>query len=242
MQPRDPRSFDHVAGEFDFWASLERRPDFFVQRLPHRRTRALDIGCGSGILAFELARHFTSVVGIDISQPMLEIARRNRSAANIEYRRQDVNLLVLNEKFDLIVSHTTFHHLKDIPKTLNTLKAALQPGGRLILVDNYLRWRGLLRYPPAFRIGTLLNLPFEIRRHGIRNAWRLFLSRLSSSWVEHVRRDFLLSEQEFREIYGQALPSASFARMKYFMGVVWDSPTGGAGKDIPLPAASGSSA
>src|SRR4051812_8922923 len=100
MKPHDPRSFDHLAEEFDFWASLERSPDFFLRHLPDRRNRVLDIGCGTGILTFELARHFTSVMGIDISEAMLEIARRKRGAANIEYRCQDANQLVLDEKFD----------------------------------------------------------------------------------------------------------------------------------------------
>src|SRR6266853_55729 len=117
LKSRDPRSFDHLAEEYDFAASLERRPDFFLSHLPQRHRRVLDVGCGTGILALELSRHFESVVAIDISEPMLAIARRKRAAANIEYRLADANQLVLERKFDAIVSHTTFHHLEDVPRT-----------------------------------------------------------------------------------------------------------------------------
>src|ERR1700733_920059 len=66
----DSRSFDHLADEYDFVASLEQNPAFFLKHLPERHRRVLDVGCGTGILAHELSRHFTSVVGIDISEPM----------------------------------------------------------------------------------------------------------------------------------------------------------------------------
>src|ERR1035437_705743 len=46
----DPRSFDHLAEEYDFAASLERRPDIFLSHLPQRRHRVLDVGCGTGVL------------------------------------------------------------------------------------------------------------------------------------------------------------------------------------------------
>ena len=131
----DPRSFDHLADEFDFVATLSSKPAFFLRNLPSRRDCALDVGCGSGILAYELSRFFTQVVAIDISIPMLEMARKKRPAPNIDYRFGDANDLDVVGPFDAIVSRTTLHHVDDLPATLRRLRSLLRPGGRLIVVD-----------------------------------------------------------------------------------------------------------
>ena len=220
----DPQSFDHLAEEYDFVASLVRKPDFFLSHLPQHRRRVLDVGCGTGVLAFELSRHFESVVGIDISEPMLAIARGKRAAANIEYRRADANELVLEQKFDAIVSHTTFHHLENVPRTLGVLKAALEPGGRLILIDNVAGKFAFARHPFLYVVFSCLRLPLDIWRFSLRPAWRFFRFCVSPSWIAYVTTDRYLSADGFREVYGQLLPGASFTRLKYFMGVVWQAP------------------
>jgi len=233
LRDYDPRSFDHLAEEYDFAASLERRPDFFLSHLPQRRRRVLDVGCGTGILASELSRHFESVVAIDISEPMLAIARRKRAAGNIEYQQADANQLVLEQKFDAIVSHTTFHHLEDVPRTLGVLKAALEPGGRLILVDNVIGKIVFARHPFLYRAFSCLRLPFDMLRLGLYPAWRLFRFRASNSWIAHTKTDQFLSTDGFREMYGPLLPGASFTRLKHFMGVVWEVPVDDASNNRP---------
>src|ERR1700759_426421 len=111
MSPRshNPSSFDHMAELYDAATSIERKHEFFLENLPRRRGRVLDIGCGTGLLAWELSKHFESVLAIDISEPMLAIARAKRSAPNIEYRLADASAAVIEGTFDAIVSHTTFH-------------------------------------------------------------------------------------------------------------------------------------
>jgi len=219
---RDPQSFDRLAEEYDFAASLERRPDFFVDNLPARRRRALDVGCGTGILALELARHFESVLAVDVSEPMLAIARLRRLAPNVEYRRADAERLEVEGEFDAIVSHTTFHHLTDPRATLARLRRALAPAGRLLLVDNVARRPALPRH--VFVIGALLGFPATLRDHGLRAAWRLLRFRLSRPWLEHLLSDRYLSEERFRALFGAELPGARFERMGVFMSLVWEAP------------------
>jgi ubiquinone/menaquinone biosynthesis C-methylase UbiE len=221
----NPQSFDHLAEQYDLAASLERRPDFFLAHLPRQRLRVLDVGCGTGILACDLSRHFESVVAIDISEPMLAIARAKRAAGNVEYRLADANRLAPGEAFDAIVSHTTFHHLDNIPETLARLKASLSPGGRLILIDLIDRWPRFVRRCSAFYIAAACAaLPVDVLRRGFRGAFLLLRFRVSRSWLEHLKSDRYYSAAEFRELYGRHLPGASFTPMRYFMGVVWQSP------------------
>jgi len=224
LQDYNPRSFDHIAHEYDFVASLERRPDFFLEHLPPWRRRVLDVGCGTGILACELGRCFESVVALDISEPMLAIARARRSAPNIEYRRADADCLVLTERFDAIVSHTTFHHLRDISATLNVLRNALEPGGRLIFIDNVVRFPLIPRHSSVVIAKASMKLLPDTFHFGGRTARRVFRFRTSRHWLDHLKNDRHFSTDEFRKFYGKLLPGASFTSLKYFMGVVWQSP------------------
>jgi SAM-dependent methyltransferase len=218
----DPRRFDGFAEEYDFAAARERSPDFFLRHLPERRGRALDVGCGTGILSLELARRFDSVLGVDLSEPMLAIARARRAAPNVEYRRMDADAPDLSGAFDAIVSHTTFHHLADVPRTLRALKERLAPRGRLILVDNVSERPAI---PSAVYVaGAFAALPRDLARHGPRAARRLLRFRLSPAWLGHLRSDRYLSAAGFRTVYGSALPGASLVPLGPFIGVVWEAP------------------
>jgi ubiquinone/menaquinone biosynthesis C-methylase UbiE len=222
----NPRSFDHMAEEYDFVATRERSPAFFLNNLPERRQRVLDVGCGTGILADELSRHFGSVVAIDISEPMLAIARARRFAPNIDYRREDANHLALDQTFDCIISHSTFHHLEDISATLRTLKASLEPRGRLILIDNASRCPLIPRNACTSTAKACLKFAPNLFRYGLRFAWRSFRFYTSRYWLDHIKADNILSRARFREIYAAALPGATFVPLKYFMGVIWQAPGG----------------
>ena len=83
------------------------------------RKRALDVGCGTGSLAVALkasAGPTGSVHGIDASQEMIEVARRNASKAAVDVKFQ-VGLAEAipfpNGTFDLVVSQLAIHHLPD---------------------------------------------------------------------------------------------------------------------------------
>ncbi|MGD0059993.1 MAG: class I SAM-dependent methyltransferase [Verrucomicrobiia bacterium] len=220
----NPRSFDHMAEEYDFVATREERSAFFLDHLPERRHRVLDVGCGTGILAHELSRHFASVVAIDISEPMLAIARARRASPNIVYGRGDANHFALDQTFDCIVSHTTFHHLEDVSETLRALKASLEPRGRLILVDIASRWPLIPRNACTSTAKACLKFPPNLFRHGPRSAWRIFRFYTSRHWLDHVESDQILSRARFREVYAAALPGATFIPLRYFLGVVWQAP------------------
>jgi len=76
----DPQSFDRLAVDYDRYASLEPPSvlDWLLAQLPGRGRRALDAGCGSGRHTLALADRFDEVIGIDISQPLIDLARRQR--------------------------------------------------------------------------------------------------------------------------------------------------------------------
>jgi len=99
--------------------------------------RVIDLGCGSGIWASELSRHGYSVLGIDISAAMIEIARKR--VPNGEFRTESLLKAVLPRCVAVTSLGECFNYLFDETNSLNQLRqlfrrihSALQPGGLLI--------------------------------------------------------------------------------------------------------------
>ena len=78
---------------------------------------ALDFGCGVGRLTQALALHFDRVIGVDISEQMLALARKyNQHGDRVEYRhnaRPDLQLLTDNQ-FDFVYSIITLQHMAPV--------------------------------------------------------------------------------------------------------------------------------
>ncbi|QUL56826.1 class I SAM-dependent methyltransferase [Paenibacillus tritici] len=212
--------FNRVAEEYDFVNTLLNDYSFFMNNLPVQTGRALDVGCGSGILVNELSAHFGEVIGIDISDEMLEIATVKRQPSNTTYLNMDAENLVLDGKFDFIVSRTTFHHLNDIPKVIRQLQTLLNDGGKLVILDNVSE----RETPPAYVYvaGAVIEFIPHIRKFGFRNAVRIFNHQTSRSWLEHVTSDKYKSEQQYHELYGRLLPDCRLQKMGWAMGIVWE--------------------
>ncbi|MGC8510002.1 MAG: class I SAM-dependent methyltransferase [Acidimicrobiales bacterium] len=103
--------------------------------------RVVDLGCGGGRLALELARHGAVVVGVDVSDAM--IARMTSTAADegittVTGVVSPVERLSLPDaSVDLVISNYALHHLRDADKA-KVVRAAyrwLRPGGQLINAD-----------------------------------------------------------------------------------------------------------
>ncbi len=214
------KCFDSVAAGYDFMESHFNNNDWFVSKMPSGRSRAIDVGCGSGILAFELAKHFDEVVGIDISEKMIEIAKSQRNRRNIEYIHSDARLAQINGGFDYIVSRTTFHHIPDVHILLEKLKSSLSPGGRIAILDCVCE----NQTPSTFNFVAFT--PFEFARNlfviGPAAAAKVLRFRLSKPWLEHLKNDRYLSESKFRETFGTSLPGCSFEKVACFFSAVWD--------------------
>ena len=76
---------------------------------PSRRERVLDFGCGVGRLTRALARRFDEAVGIDVSERMLEHARRlNADTPNVTFTNAEYPP---DGRFDLVVANLVLQHL-----------------------------------------------------------------------------------------------------------------------------------
>lgn len=78
-------------------------------------TRALDFGCGVGRLTIPLAKICSYVVGVDVSDSMLDEARknclRNKVLSKVDLVKSDDKLSRVSGTFDFVVSHITLQHI-----------------------------------------------------------------------------------------------------------------------------------
>ena len=76
--------------------------------------RILDAGCGPGHTALTFAPHVAQVVGVDLSDQMLDQGRRlaaERGLTNVEFRTGDVEALPFDSgEFDVVVTRYSAHH------------------------------------------------------------------------------------------------------------------------------------
>jgi 2-polyprenyl-6-hydroxyphenyl methylase / 3-demethylubiquinone-9 3-methyltransferase len=96
--------------------------------------RALDVGCGAGLLAEPLARLGAQVTGIDAAPENVAVAQAHAAAGGlaIDYRAGGIEA-VAGERFDLVTSLEVVEHVADRSAFVAGLADALAPGGLLVL-------------------------------------------------------------------------------------------------------------
>ncbi|MBM4319180.1 MAG: methyltransferase domain-containing protein, partial [Deltaproteobacteria bacterium] len=99
----------------------------------------LDLACGDGAHAIQLAQHGYQVTGLDLSEAMIGEAQRQAEAAGVQnahFVRLDMRGLSSEERFDAVISlETSFGYFDDQTnfKVLKSIAAAIRPGGRLLI-------------------------------------------------------------------------------------------------------------
>lgn len=107
-----------------------------------RKTKILDAGCGVGYGSQYLAKYYAcKVQGISLSDDEIKKANLFAKSANIDshvnFKQQSYDNLEPNS-FDFILAIESVKHTLDIQKTLKSLKNALKPNGKLVIIDDFL--------------------------------------------------------------------------------------------------------
>jgi len=113
---------------------LFEKPALF-SLLPNMNDKSiLDLGCGYGENCIEFVRHGAKhVVGIDISQKMLAIAKNENSNSKIEYKNIPMeDICMLDENFDIIVSSLAVHYVEDFTGLVKNVYDLLNVNGSFI--------------------------------------------------------------------------------------------------------------
>ena len=117
---------------FEIPALLSLLPDL-------RGKRILDLGCGYGEhCKMFIERGADSVLGIDISQKMLEVATRENADPRIEYRRLPMeHLAEIDDSFDLVTSSLAIQYVKDFEDVVKNVYRLLKKGGVFVFSQEH---------------------------------------------------------------------------------------------------------
>lgn len=117
--------------------------------------RVLDLCCGTGLVAAAAAAQGASVTGIDISESMIEEARRKEIAAAFEVGDAEA-LSFPDASFDRVICNFGLYHLPDPDRAISEAARVLKPGGRYAFTT----WHGP-DVSPLFAI-----IPAAVQAHG----------------------------------------------------------------------------
>jgi len=116
------------------WTRAFEYPSFMALLPDVAGRRVLDLGCGAGQLAHHLAEGGAAeVIGVDISERMLGLARAERNHPRLTYVQEAIERATFEpHRFDLVVSSLALHYIADYRGLLQRIAGWLSPGGILV--------------------------------------------------------------------------------------------------------------
>ena len=109
------------------------RLDYIDQRAGLAGKRVVDVGCGGGILSESMALRGADVIGIDMGEAPLSVARLHQleSGANVDYRQMTAESLADEEagSFDIVTCLEMLEHVPDPASVIAACARLVKPGG-----------------------------------------------------------------------------------------------------------------
>ncbi|WIB76755.1 class I SAM-dependent methyltransferase [Curtobacterium sp. MCPF17_002] len=178
-------------------------------------SRALDVGCGTGVLARRLGREFDEVVGLEPSAPTAALARQTTAdTPSVRIVEGSLNA-VGDEQFDLVSLVAVLHHLPLEP-ALRRLRHLVRPSGRLVVIGVAAETRRDLGWSV---LSTLVNPIVGALRHP--------RARRGDQPPPHMRSPTVPATatfEEIRAVVARYLPGARMRRSLFWRYVlVWEA-------------------
>ena len=135
-------TFDSRASSWDLKSrrvqNAKAIADVIAKNIPlNKDMQIIDFGVGTGLLSYFLSDKIGKVLGIDSSNKMLEVfeSKKDNFKCKIEAKNIDIFNHNITDKFDVIISSMTIHHIKDTKKLFDTFYKLLKPNGYIALAD-----------------------------------------------------------------------------------------------------------
>jgi len=105
--------------------------------------RALDIGCGAGLLCEPLTRLGAQMVGVDPSASNISAAKlhADRGHLAIDYRCTSIEQMDARERFDIVLAMEVIEHVADVAMFLSRCASMLKPDGMMVVSTLSRTWK-----------------------------------------------------------------------------------------------------
>lgn len=193
------------------WTANNHYHNALLKHVPPDCENALEIGCGTGAFARDLARLCKRVVALDLSSEMIRIARaRSAQLANLEYQLADAMTSNLPPShFDFVCSIATLHHLKQ-RELLLKMRDALKPGGVLVVLDLVQSESLFERMLDAVALGVSASLRL------IHNGRLQPPAEVRKAWEKHGKHDSYSTVTQMRALADEILPASTVKRCLFW--------------------------
>lgn len=193
------------------WTANNHYHDLLLSHVPRNCEHALEIGCGTGAFARELARRSQRVLGLDLSAEMIRVARsRSGEFKNLEFQLADAMRYDFPQShFDFICSIATLHHV-DQRQLLVKMRDTLKPGGVLVVLD-------------LVASESLMDRVLDVIGFGVSPMLRLIHNgrlqpppEVRKAWEQHGKHDSYSTVTQMRALAHEFLPGATVTRQLFW--------------------------
>ena len=147
--------------------------------------RALDVGCGAGLLAEPLARLGAQVTAVDPAPELIEAAREHAAGQGLQIDYRAGAAETIDGTFDLVTAMEVIEHTADPQQFLKQLARLLAPGGLLILsTPNRTAWSRLLTITIAEGVGAVPKGTHDFEQFIAPDRMRLLLAEAGLSCLD----------------------------------------------------------
>jgi SAM-dependent methyltransferase len=214
---RFTRIWDGISTDFDNW---------ILAALPEQTGSGVDLGCGAGRHSVLLAERVEKVLGVDVSERMLDVARTERDRPNVSYQHRGVLDVTTSEgPFDVVLSVHTLHHVGPPAVVLPHVRSLVAPGGTVIISDilDPGGWPTAEFHQERAWGDSRLVHQLTGDADAAADVLRLLLH---PRWLELTRSDTPLTREGFHRAYGDVFPGAVFNDQMgpVMCGMVWHAP------------------
>ena len=141
----NPQMFSTIAPRYDFITralSFGRDTSWknrLVDDLPDsRNAHCLDIACGTGDITFRLAAKYPAghIVGLDVTEPMIDYARERNTFSNITFTLQDMcRTNFADASFDIVTGGYALRNAPNLEEALIEIRRVMKPGATAAFLD-----------------------------------------------------------------------------------------------------------
>jgi 2-polyprenyl-3-methyl-5-hydroxy-6-metoxy-1,4-benzoquinol methylase len=196
------KQFDRIAFLPDQWDHNQQYQNYLLKNIPPNCSCILDVGCGTGELTKKLVPYSYEIIGIDVSENMINEAVKRNSDRKINYINVSVEKYFeeIDRKFDVIISIASLHHMNE-EKILETMKNRLTKDGKIIILD-------LVKGNIVDYVVAIIAVPLSIILRLKNNGKIKVTKEQREAWEGHFHYDKYLTIKEVKNIVRKKLGKA----------------------------------